>query len=93
LRCSDEIDPSSVADPVSPKEGPLVPSVGHLKGVNGDPLPTGITNCRSRRMVEDRTQDGQSTAVEWMGWIGGGGGTGYHGSWIWRRHTRKSDAG
>jgi hypothetical protein len=30
------------------KEGPLVPFVEHLKGVNEIPLPTGITNCRSR---------------------------------------------
>jgi hypothetical protein len=32
-------------DPVQPKEGPLVPSVEHLKGDNRIPLPTGITDC------------------------------------------------
>jgi len=55
------------ADPVQPKEGPLVPSVEHLEGVNGDPLPTGITNCRSRRPTVFRNKMDGATVVRWVG--------------------------
>ena len=56
LQSSGEVVPLPEPTQFNPKEGPLVPSIEHLEGVNGDPLPTGITNCRSRRPVVERTR-------------------------------------
>ena len=39
----------AVTDLAQPKEGPLGSQVEHLKGVNRNHLPTGITKCRSKR--------------------------------------------
>ena len=48
----------------NPKEGPLVPSVEHLEGVNGDPLPTEITKLQIKAPDRGTYQDGLSNYGE-----------------------------